>query len=428
MAKAALEIVLVDQIGNTSQPSAQPAVNQSSSFAPAPSVNQPQQVVAPSSGDSSIQSESEQQPIKVAIVSDDSKKSQSPQQTGAFSQQAPKQDTDFPPISAHSTPLAKITQDVTQQSANVLQDENADAQALAIASKKQALARQLISQQEAEERRLAREQREAEQEEKKQRQAPFDTFRKYQQGAQTVAGRIGGPVARTVGASSEAATAVSSLTSSFGKAGFAVGALAVAVGGAVVAVKSLVSAFTSAVEQVKPYSAPVAAASAESEIREQFAILRRSESLGPQLANFERFRGKFEERMMEAWTKILEILLNIFDEIEPATKATLAMAAALPEIIEVFVHIGGIAAGGGANLGAVIGQAIGVALAGGESPLQQMLNKVVEKFEAAMKDDDDPIPLNDPFFEELQKAFIAQAANLGFGLDAPAIFAPAPGP
>ena len=116
----------------------------------------------------------------------------------------------------------------------------------------------------------------------------------------------------------------------------ALAGLAAAGIGAAVATKKLSDAFHEEAQKLEAYSPDVAAASAENEIRHELAMLRRAEQIGPQLAQAERLRGRFEESMSDAWTKILEVLLKIYEFFEPAIARIppfIDLIAALPDAL-----------------------------------------------------------------------------------------------
>ena len=116
----------------------------------------------------------------------------------------------------------------------------------------------------------------------------------------------------------------------------ALAGLAAAGIGAAVATKKLSDAFHEEAQKLEAYSPDVAAASAENEIRHELAMLRRAEQIGPQLAQAERLRGRFEESMSDAWTKILEVLLKIYEFLEPAIVRIppfIDLIAALPDAL-----------------------------------------------------------------------------------------------
>jgi hypothetical protein len=114
----------------------------------------------------------------------------------------------------------------------------------------------------------------------------------------------------------------------------------------VVVTKALYSALSAAVDGVAAYSEATAAATAESEIRRERAAMARAERIGPEMADFERTRGRFQERFANIGTEVLRILLQLWDIFEPfadksisALEAGVALAAVLQKEGEVIADI-----------------------------------------------------------------------------------------
>lgn len=105
-----------------------------------------------------------------------------------------------------------------------------------------------------------------------------------------------------------------------GPAAIAIGGFAVAVGAGTMAVKGLFDTLSNEVKRLEGVSADVSVAASMTDVRRELADLRRADKIGPDLARFENTRSKLEDKMSDAWTEILKVLLRIFETIEPAVK------------------------------------------------------------------------------------------------------------
>lgn len=128
----------------------------------------------------------------------------------------------------------------------------------------------------------------------------------------------------------------------------AIGALAVtaAFAGTVIATRALYNALSEASEGVAAFSAETAAAKGETEIRQQQASINRAARIGPEMADFERTRGRFQERFSNMGTEVLKILLQIWQVIEPfaekslsVMEAMVAAAAVLEKLVEMKIDV-----------------------------------------------------------------------------------------
>jgi hypothetical protein len=162
--------------------------------------------------------------------------------------------------------------------------------------------------------------------------------------APAVAAATGAPVAATAVPAASGATAAAvgsgASTAAFAAGGIAgiasaltpVGAAAVAVSAAFAALAvgttKLISYFGEEAQKLAGYSSQTAAAVGESETRREHAMLARSDRVGPQMAQFERFRGKSEERMMDIGTSIQGMLLSLINNLEPFIDKALSTAEA----------------------------------------------------------------------------------------------------
>ena len=89
------------------------------------------------------------------------------------------------------------------------------------------------------------------------------------------------------------------------------------------------------VQKLEGYSADVSMASAESEIRQTFATIRRAEQIGPDVAKWERLRGRAEEKWADAMTKVLELILKAVEPLEPVADELIKMMDIIPPFLDV---------------------------------------------------------------------------------------------
>jgi hypothetical protein len=177
------------------------------------------------------------------------------------------------------------------------------------------------------------------------------------QAVTAIGSQVGGALAGTPGATAggaaaaEGLAALGPLAAAAGPAAIAVGALAVGVAGAVAGVKLFVDALSAGADSIKDLSPEVALANAENEIRQTFAMLRRADQVGPQLANFQNDKGQINEQMAEIFTAVLKELIKIYEEnhdLVEAAKVALkivevqipAMGADLTLIVELIKGMG----------------------------------------------------------------------------------------
>jgi hypothetical protein len=113
-----------------------------------------------------------------------------------------------------------------------------------------------------------------------------------------------------------------------------VAVFAAVVGAAALAVKGFTSVMDGEVNKLKGYSGPLAAATAMSDVRSQMSTIERGEKLGPQLARYEDLRSRWQERMSDLWTKILESLLNLLEKLFPILERIIAIAEIGPTFVE----------------------------------------------------------------------------------------------
>lgn len=80
-----------------------------------------------------------------------------------------------------------------------------------------------------------------------------------------------------------------------------------------VAAKQLHDIFSSQIELLKDISPDIAQATSETDIRRLRTQVDRAERIGPELARFERLRGRGEDALARVGTSILDVLIRIFE-------------------------------------------------------------------------------------------------------------------
>ena len=102
-----------------------------------------------------------------------------------------------------------------------------------------------------------------------------------------------------------------------GAAGAALVKVAVVAAAAAAATVGFVLALKDAAKRIEEFSPEVSAAAARTEVRRELAQIRRAREIGPGVASFEDARGKFEDLTTRLWTEILNVLVAIWEVIEP---------------------------------------------------------------------------------------------------------------
>lgn len=86
---------------------------------------------------------------------------------------------------------------------------------------------------------------------------------------------------------------------------------------ATTAVRRFARAVETQAEDLGRFSGSVAGAVAQTDIRRELAELRRARTIGPDLAQAERLRARFEESLTDINTQILRLLLELVQELRP---------------------------------------------------------------------------------------------------------------
>lgn len=196
------------------------------------------------------------------------------------------------------------------------------------------------------------------------------------------------------GAESLGSLAVNALSAAtgLGPVGLAAGAAAAALGSVVVSAIAVKMAFDSQVEKLKDISGPVANAEAMSEIRQEMAMMRRANDIGPQLARYETMRGKVDEQLAHLQTEILKALLELYTSLEPILQhlplAVGVITAHVPVISDAVVVAADMARGNLIKAGQDFAQ------------LLATLGKVPERIAKAIKETEaEDFEYNDQFFD-----------------------------
>lgn len=218
--------------------------------------------------------------------------------------------------------------------------------------------------------------------------------------AASAAAGAGAPAAAgTAGVATAGVTVAAALGGVALVAGAVVGAMVLVTA----ATKALYGALSSASEKLAAYSPDVAGARGMSEVRSELAMYRRAERIGPELAQFEQFRGKVDERLINIGTTLLEIGLRLWTKAEPAVDSFLEFAEVSIESLAIFE----------ANL-----ERICAWLPGGETPeeaakrLDPVIKKHIDRIAKILSGEEDDPPL-DAFLEQ----FLAWGAP---GMNTPA--------
>lgn len=155
------------------------------------------------------------------------------------------------------------------------------------------------------------------------------------QGLGAIAGEVGSAAGPGAGAlASSLASSIGAVATASGPAAIALGTLAVGAGALAVGF----SVLTNEVDKLKMLSGDVAGAVAANEARQQILMLRRAETIGPDLARFEKARGDINADLTEVMTQTTRVLLQLFQMLEDAgvvefTRDALQYAAAQGEVM-----------------------------------------------------------------------------------------------
>jgi len=106
-----------------------------------------------------------------------------------------------------------------------------------------------------------------------------------------------------------------------------------------VASKKLSDTLSLQVEKLEGYSPDVSAATAETELRRERAMFDRAERIGPDLAEFERSRGKMEERLEKLLTEILNWAIGMWQVLEPFVSKMVSILEAILAGIGVLIEL-----------------------------------------------------------------------------------------
>lgn len=119
-------------------------------------------------------------------------------------------------------------------------------------------------------------------------------------------------------------------------AGAVVAGFAAAVAVSVKAVQLFTRTMNEQVEILKDLSPDIAAAVAGNQVNQQMLMLDRAERIGPQLSEFVNVQGAFADIQSRIWTRILEVLLQIFEFFKPAVETAVGLGLKIAEAAEWF--------------------------------------------------------------------------------------------
>jgi hypothetical protein len=146
---------------------------------------------------------------------------------------------------------------------------------------------------------------------------------------------IVGPAA---GAGAEGAGGLASLSAAAGPLAIAFAAATAAVVAGGIAVKKFVDGMHSETERLARNSAQLSGALARSDIRAEFADLRRAQKVGPELSRFEDNRGRAQEVIQDAFTEGFAELMKRLDKFDPlidvGIDASKSLVKHIPTIIK----------------------------------------------------------------------------------------------
>jgi len=158
-----------------------------------------------------------------------------------------------------------------------------------------------------------------------------------------------------------------------------------------VGAKMLYGALSSSAEKLEAFSPDVAGARGMSQVRSDLAMYRRAERIGPDLAKFEQFKGRAEERLIDVGTTLLELGLRMWEKIEPAIDTAvdgISIGIEAASAIEAML------------------EKIAALMPGGETPeeaakrLDPVIKKATDRIAKILSGEDDDLPLNDPFLDQ----------------------------
>ncbi|MGH8743514.1 MAG: hypothetical protein ACREUY_04470 [Burkholderiales bacterium] len=124
------------------------------------------------------------------------------------------------------------------------------------------------------------------------------------------------PVAGPAAAGSSAAL-IGRLAAAAEPAAVAIGVLTVAAVGGAIAIKRAFDVFAKEADRLSGFSAQLSGATARSDIRAEFASLRRANRIGPDLARVEDSTSRIQTKITDLNTEMLRVLLKIYGAIEP---------------------------------------------------------------------------------------------------------------
>ena len=159
-----------------------------------------------------------------------------------------------------------------------------------------------------------------------------------------------------------------------------------------IAVKKFADTIESQTDKLAGFSLALSAAQARTEISREAALRRRAERLGPQLASAEVLRRRFEDKLFDLGTEILDILLRLLATFEPIIDVTISAMGLVAKFLEQNA------------------EAIRVVL-GLMFPILNVLEVIADLIRRFMGEQADDEDVNDPFAEEFMNLFRRNAGQ-----------------
>lgn len=148
------------------------------------------------------------------------------------------------------------------------------------------------------------------------------------------AGVVGAASATGAAGAASAVGPLAGLVAAAGPVGIGLAAVAAASTAAVVGIKMFGNVVQDQAQKLDAYSPSVSMAVSESELRQEMAMFRRAETVGPDVAKWERLRGEASERLADITTQLLKFLFDVVERWEPEIKSAVAALGIVPPALE----------------------------------------------------------------------------------------------
>jgi hypothetical protein len=154
--------------------------------------------------------------------------------------------------------------------------------------------------------------------------------------ATAVAGTAARGMMAMANAGAAGASALAGLAAAAGPVGIALGVLVAGAGAAGLAAKKFADMAEREAERLKSFSVDLATSQALADVRRQLADLRRAREVGPELARFQTTRSRFEDRLADLGTQVIEILTGLANRFEPAIEGFGRLLAVVTAFLDFF--------------------------------------------------------------------------------------------